>query len=336
MPNQFGAEERSYRRGLILGLTMAEIMILILFALLLIWMAGLREREKTQIQLVSAAEDNRRLKEELQRIAGSPDAANRFDDLFRELQLAKVEAKELESKIASLEESSRILNEIAAQDSSSSKDPSKALARIRQELQIAHRVLSQLKKSQTTNTAVSDDEIRTAVESVTKAQQSLEKQGIDPSNAGRMISEATTAAQEASTRLKTLEGRLQNAQQRLSALGRGTEMPACWADPTTGKPEYIFDISLQSSTIRIHDNALPNRAQEQAKLPLQSITFETDLKLNDFRTRTTGLFVWSEKEGCRFFVRVFDHTAAHEKAQYKVVLRTVQEHFYTYEDLNGS
>ena len=55
MPDAFATEERSYRRGLVLGLTMAEIMILILFALLLIWMIGLRERERL-LQKADAAE----------------------------------------------------------------------------------------------------------------------------------------------------------------------------------------------------------------------------------------------------------------------------------------
>jgi len=132
-----------------------------------------------------------------------------------------------------------------------------------------------------------------------------------------------------------VKGRLAYAEQKLATSSRGTEKPACWADQT-GKPEYIFDITLKSRSVVIRDNALPNRRSEEAALPIQRIFFGADLGQDEFRMETRALFEWSEKEQCRFFVRIFDETAAHEKDIYKRQLRTVGEHFYYYEDLSRS
>lgn len=49
-----------------------------------------------------------------------------------------------------------------------------------------------------------------------------------------------------------------------------------------------------------------------------------------------AVFNWSVKEGCRFFVRVFDLTKDEEKMIYKRRLRTVGEHFYYFEVLDGT
>src|SRR4051794_26374247 len=99
-------DERSYRRGLILGLTMAEIMVLVLFALLLVWMAGLRLRRATpdelrvlKLQVAELQSSNTRLAEQNNRILGAPDKAKAFDDLFRELVIVRAKVKDLEGQV---------------------------------------------------------------------------------------------------------------------------------------------------------------------------------------------------------------------------------------------
>lgn len=316
-----------------MGLTMAEIMILILFALLLIWMIGLKQHKQAEMRVAELLQQNSHLREQVVVLSGSPDKANEFDNLFRELELSKAEVAELKSKIASLEETSKVLQEISKEAGGGKLDEA-AKDKIRQELDIAQHIVKATKGFKGTR-ELSDQQLTQIVDSIVKAKDSLEGQGLDISKAGSMLTEAQNKTDEVTARLKTLEGRLQNAQQRLAANGHGTEKPACWADSVTGKPEYIFDISLQPASVSIKDNKLPNRVQEESKLPIESIPFDAKMNLNDFRVRTRPLFDWSEKEGCRFFVRVIDQTAAHEKFRYKVVLRTVQEHFYTFEDLTG-
>jgi hypothetical protein len=289
--------------------------------------AAMHENEKLAVR-------GDQLQRQIELLAGGRDKANQFDNLFRELQLSKSSNDDLRAKVASLEETTQILNRIAADGSGRSSDKESVAARVRDELIIANKITSQIRKTKY-DAKVTDEDIKKTASEIIKTEQTLRDQGYDPSTVAKMIGDAAMKSQEAELRLKTLQGRLQNAQQRLGALGKGTEKPACWADPQTGKPEYIFDVALQSTTIRIRDNALPHREVEQARLPLDTMKFNSDLELNDFRTRTRPIFEWSETEGCRFFVRVFDLTASHEKARYKIVLRTVEEHFYKFENLTS-
>ena len=145
------------------------------------------------------------------------------------------------------------------------------------------------------------------------------------------ISKTIVQKKEAEIEAQRLKGQLANAQQRLESLGRGTEMPACWANPATGKPEYIFKINLTSTGLIIHDQKLPNRINGQASLPLSMISFDQELNREAFRTQTSPIAQWSIKHQCRFFVLAHDLTRPEEKQVYKTMLRTLEEHFYKLE-----
>ena len=206
----------------------------------------------------------------------------------------------------------------------------KSIKEIKSKLEIANSVLRTAKAH--SKNAAPDDEVIATLGSLAQIERELSSKGKDIGSVAAQCSNALNREAECDTRLNTLSGRLANAEQQLASSSRGTEKPACWADQT-GKPEYIFDIALNSRSIVIRDNALPNRRSEEAALPLENITFGSELKPDAFRSQTNALFDWSEKEKCRFFVRVFDLTAAFEKDIYKRQLRTVGEHFYYYEDL---
>ena len=66
------------------------------------------------------------------------------------------------------------------------------------------------------------------------------------------------------------------------------------------------------------------------------MVFNQEVQPAQFRNMSRPVYEWSVKKGCRFFVRVYDLTKAEEKAIYKQHLRTVEEHFYPYEVLNGA
>src|SRR5713226_6269592 len=93
MGDKVSPDERSYRRGVILGLTMAEVVILLLFALLLVWTSGIQNesesdrRSKDLKQKVDELEKRvSGLKGEINYLAGGEESGNQFDDLFRELK----------------------------------------------------------------------------------------------------------------------------------------------------------------------------------------------------------------------------------------------------------
>ena len=111
MDGQISRQSSSYRQGLVLGLTMAEIMILLIFCLL-ITMATLLKREQTKREhaeelvrverdrgaadrsLVAAIEQNPELYERLRAGVASAGGASAVDEFWRELVEGRNEAAE--------------------------------------------------------------------------------------------------------------------------------------------------------------------------------------------------------------------------------------------------
>ena len=286
MDANISAQDRFYRRGLVLGFTLAEVMVLIIFALLLAisWHLVAKDKEIDKLSqslkekeavVAKLTERNRTLKE---RVARGDD----FDDLFREL----VQAKE----------------QLAAKE--------QANVALREKLE--------------------------ALEQFEKVKEGMKAAGLDDSQVKEFVENTLGKLAETERRADRLEGQLRNLQRKLDGLGKGTEMPACWASRETGKPEYIFNTALTSRGIIMRDNALPHRAVEQAQLPLQPMVFEKEMRPGRFRVMSKPVFEWSVKEGCRFFVRVYDLTKDEEKMIYKQHLRTVGEHFYYFEVLDDT
>ena len=328
MDADISAQDRFYRRGLVLGFTLAEIMVLIIFALLLAisWHLVAKDKEidklsqsliEKEAAVTKLTERTRTLKE---RVARGDD----FDDLFRELEQAKeqqaaqeqanaalrekLEAREKETK--ALEERATVaekLMEMAREAGVPTEDPEKAV-----------------------------QEIASRLEQLEKVKEGMKAADVDDSQVEEFVENTLSKLAEAERRADRLEGQLHNLQRKLGGLGKGTEMPACWASRETGKPEYIFNTALTSRGIITRDNALLHRAAEQAQLPLQAMVFEKEMRLGQFRVMSKPVFEWSVKEGCRFFVRVYDLTKDEEKMIYKQHLRTVGEHFYYFEVLDGT
>ena len=286
MDADISAQDRFYRRGLVLGFTLAEIMVLIIFALLLAisWHLVAKDKEIDKLKqsltekeaVVAKLTERTRTLEE--RVARGDD----FDDLFRELEQAKEQQAAKEQ----------------------------ANVALREKLE--------------------------ALEQLEKVKEGMKAAGLDDSQVKEFVENTLGKLAETERRADRLEGQLRNLQRKLDGLGKGTEMPACWASRETGKPEYIFNTALTSRGIIMRDNALPHRAAEQAQLPLQAMVFEKEMRPGQFRVMSKPVFEWSVKEGCRFFVRVYDLTKDEEKMIYKQHLRTVGEHFYPFEVRHGT
>ena len=286
MDADISAQDRFYRRGLVLGFTLAEVMVLIIFALLLAisWHLVAKDKEIDKLKqsltekeaVVAKLTERTRTLEE--RVARGDD----FDDLFRELEQAKEQQAAKEQ----------------------------ANVALREKLE--------------------------ALEQLEKVKEGMKAAGLDDSQVKEFVENTLGKLAETERRADRLEGQLRNLQRKLDGLGKGTEMPACWASRETGKPEYIFNTALTSRGIIMRDNALPHRAAEQAQLPLQAMVFEKEMRPGQFRVMSKPVFEWSVKEGCRFFVRVYDLTKDEEKMIYKQHLRAVGEHFYYFEVLDGT
>ena len=129
---------------------------------------------------------------------------------------------------------------------------------------------------------------------------------------------------------------MQNLRSRLAAGGHGTEYPPCWAEPETGRIEYIFDVALLADGFLVRKRDLPDRAEDWQALPLEWRVVEQRLDAETFLARFAPLYAWSVEHECRFFVRAFDETGPTEKAIYKRQMRVLEARFYKYEVLIDS
>lgn len=300
-----GADNHVFRRGLIMGLTLAEIMLLVVFVLLLVFGGLLRhlqaELDRSQANAREAQAARQQLRRVMQDYAPAA-STQQIDTWVEELIAAAVRA----------EENKTLKSELSAAE------------------QALERVDAAVIKAELAPTEARDGKWSTVADRVEKAASEL--------RAGQAATEALKAGNEAAARAvveakleaEQMRGAVANAQRKLEAAGKGTEKPACWATPE-GRPEYIFEITLSSGGMRIHDRKLPHRRAQQATLPLRGIAFDQVLAPNTFRAQTRPLFDWGEARGCRFFVIVVDGTGATEKALYKQRLWVMEEHFYKYE-----
>lgn len=272
-------QDSFYRRGLVLGLTMAEIAVLIIFILLLAFGAHLVSREERiraltvevqtkdavveakNAEIAALRDEAAKLTDELTRLKAMLGAPDNFDDLFRELTLEKEKAArvpDLERQVAALSERTKTLDQIESALKQS------GLSGVASDQAVAQ-LLAQ----------------RQAMEELKKV---LTASGGDPKAIQEFIDDRFRKLKEAEAQIATLEGQRLSLQNKLDALGRGTEMPACWASRETGRPDYIFNATLTSTGIVLHDNALPQRADEQKQLPIATIRFDTERSLSESLT----------------------------------------------------
>jgi hypothetical protein len=295
------SHDQAYRRGMVLGLTMAEIMTLIVFALLLVVGSVMivSEDEKRALKLTVDS-----LREEISEATAGLGADNQTpEDIFRELVLAKKQAAALpglNARVAELEEK---LKQYA-------------------QLQDALKVTGEAKTPQAAQDLAERLEIAKAI-------QELSRSGnlkLDKASLLALLEKAKSAEATAAN----LRGQVAHLEQVAQASGKGTQYPPCWADEQTGRPEYIFDISIISDGIVIRDNAIPHRATEQAQLPMEGVEFGRRITNAAFVAETRPLLDWSNRQDpvCRFFVRLYDLTGPAEKATFKTGYRTVGGIFY--------
>ena len=295
-------ETKLYRRGLVLGLTLAEISLLLVFVLLLALGALLKRAEARAAaaerieRRATAAE--RSLREALSRFS-SDAGTEEVDRWVRDVVAAS--AREQEAAEAKRQSAARAAS-LQAIGEAAREAGAKGVAETPQAITDA--VTSQL------------GELR-GLRAATETMRSAGKGAIE-----RRVVDAELENQ-------ALRGTVANARRRLEALGKGSERPACWAT-REGRPEYIFDVALSAGGFTIHDRALPSRREQQARLPISMISFDATLSLDAFRAQTRPLFEWGESRGCRFFVVAADRTGSGQKEIFKQRLRGLEEHFYKF------
>ncbi len=268
-------QDNTYRRGLVLGLTMAEIMLLIVFALLLA-LAGIFSGQRKIIQ----ARD--------QRIA----ELATFEQQLAELQRSNSDGVTIEDVIRKLE---RQQNEIASLE--------KQVARL-QPFESGGKALDDIIR-----------EIRRTEGFTPTPQQIEERlaQARDLADKGaaaqKQVEQLQEQARLTGSEMENLKGQVKNLTSQIKQQGRGNEYPPCWSTPA-GKAESIFELTITANGIRVKDRQLPNRTADRAALPLTGVQLNTELRLADFQSELRPLFQWSVGKQCRFYVIILSSVSS--------------------------
>ena len=301
MEGAAAAHENAYRRGLVLGFTMAEIMLLLLFVLMLIvTFIMVKKNEDASIKkneiealLVERKELNRKYSSLMEIMKKIEDKSIKYDfsEMFNELVQVKEENKQLVDSVSTLEDE-----------------------------------------------VIKNEELREAIDKIMEGQPGLEtlegklgelmekaKEKNECSILQAENSDLRDSLESTENKRDNLKGQLEHCTKVAKSKGYGH--PPCWAD-SSGKIEYIFNVYLYSAGISIQNNKLPHRAREQQALPLHMITYNSQLSSTSFLKQTSSLFDWSVKNECRFYVNIFDVTGSSDKQKYKEYRKATEAHFY--------
>lgn len=326
MPDLRGDQERQYRRGLVLGLSLAEVALIVVFALLLLFWGQLKD----QASDVGQDEIDRAIRST--RAALGHDGGTLPEAEHGNIRTLVQLALDLPTD-APTEPERSLLSEMRKLQKTSAGHGEEMKEWDRLKPLVAQKMLQKVdlfaeeasKGSTERDQASAEKSAEETIDDAIGLLRAARAAGVGAGKAETWLSETREAKKLCDEKCPEISG------------GRGTEHPACWTNED-GKPEYIFTTRLTSTGVVVRDNALPHRREQQALLPLSGIGFDHELNAAEFLRQMRPLFDWCRRQSpeCRFFVEVVDETQPEEKSTYKRLLRTVGDRFYYFEDLRSS
>lgn len=280
-----------YRRGLVLGLTLAETLLLVLFILLLVYAALGQERDK-------------KLKQQEEQIAGlSLRIDSGVDRLAHELTLSGIASNP--------DELSRKLNRLT--------DEMARNAQLQKDLATYARLVPTPAEAKQIADAF---DVQQSVETPMQIlDQHLSRSTPAPSgDAPKTLAEAIAA-------LDRMAGQLDYYERQQVTAGNGLSYPPCWQ--RDGKIVYAYDAVLLDDGLRLSvtdDRTgldMAGLRANGAEPPLGHT-----ISRQAFLAQTKGLHAWSVAHGCRFYARIIDGTSAGNKSGYIQARRAVEDRFY--------
>lgn len=307
-------DDRQFRRGVVLGLTMAEALLLLIFLLMLILAIKLKgqsaeiarlEQERTEAQSTLAA-----MQPMLDKLSQKQkfDITQDYVRMKQQLDLANARLKDAKLTVDLINQATAALPDMKPEDAAKALLNEAVIGR--QALDAAKKVAPDVPPEQAVQALLDSALIGQAVSKDSDSPQQL------------LASAATCRSDLQSCQNQTvyLNGRL-NAKS-----GGGFDLPPCWVD-ANGKIQYIFDASLTDDGIEIDDNSVGGRQADQAKLPLGHVTYRAPMSRGDFAEAFQPLLNWSNQHGCRFYVRLYDDMKTADRSDYKSLRGTVEGYF---------
>jgi len=361
--SQRTADEREQRKGLVLGLTLAEVLLLLLFLLMLAlgWRMALFEKQASDehdkaqavaaelIRLKATLGSLSPLLEELKAKAGLDlktvqelaDRIARADALADENTKLKQENSALtatlnNTKLIGLDpmKLNAIKDALAAAAKINPSDPPEVLTRA---VEVLRRLGTETKPDQVAGLSelVAIHEKLKALEKALGA-----AVAINPNDPVEAIERALEVLKRAGpdtqpdqitptdqvAAMKSQSTRLRQERDNLMRQGKGLTYPSCWMT-TKGYTEYIFDIIIRDGGLIVQD-ATPSRADDPDMKRLG--TFARNELINEglFKSATLDLYQHSKELNCRYYAIIRDGTEPTSKERYIALRNLVEDHFY--------
>lgn len=300
------ADEREQRRGIILGLTLAEVLLLLLFLLLLVLSSQVQTWRDRYEVLGQTLEGLKPLQEAL--VAGGAIDVNNLQELvarFQSLQNSEKEIAKLKAENANLTKQSELVKSLGGVSDDKLRD-----------------VANAVKRASEIDPNDPPAVLKRALDVIDRLGTSTRPDQVKP------LSEMA-AGIELEQRLAGLEADREKIRRERDNLmrgpGNGLTYPSCWTT-ATGQTEFIFDVTLADTGVQVR-NATPARANDTAWSLVGSFARDTMINENVFIGATKKLFEWSKGQNCRFYTIVRDATGS-SKARYKHLQQMVQGNFY--------
>lgn len=355
--SQRTADELEFRRGMVLGLTLAEVLLLLIFILILAlgWRALSLQRDLAEERdKARLAEDVRAalgpLAPLLQKLRDRDASTGTVEELA--IKLGRVETLEkdnvnlrkenfgLKSTLGSIRLIGSDLSKLKALDEViagaakiNPQDPPEVLARA---MDLMRKIGPDIR----------DDQIEFLSE-LTRAnplhpldQLAAAATKINPKDPPEALDRSLRVLEQLGANVKpedvlpldqqrSLTGELDRARLERDNLlhhGNGLTYPSCWI-AAGGQTEYIFDITIQDEGLIMRD-ATPTRANDPDLQMVNGVTRNTLIGEAAFNKGTAELFKYSQQKNCRFYSIIRDRTGASSKQRYKALRSLVENHFY--------
>ncbi|WP_316179492.1 MULTISPECIES: hypothetical protein [unclassified Bradyrhizobium] len=300
------ADEREQRRGLILGLTLAEILLLLLFLLLLTLSAELKD---WQDRANTAEEQLKPLQQALHE-GGAVDitAVQQLVERFKRLQELEAENTALKQQTTRHAEQSDLVKSLGLDSSQTFRSFASA---VEQAAEIdPNDPPAVLKRAVEILNTLGKDTQPSQIKPLS--------QMLDSNEVTQKL--AATEADRDKCHLEVLNLMHRN--------GNGLTYPSCWTTQT-GQTEYIFDITFGDRGIRVSD-ATPTRATDPAWEMVGSFKRDVEINERDFVAATRKLADRATSQNCKFYTRNWDETGPSNKVRYKQLRRAIEQNFYPY------
>lgn len=299
------SDSAPYRRGVVLGFTVAEIILLILFALLLA-LAGLLLNNKKDMERANAI--NSRFNVILSENFANKDLLlKKIDEIIAENIDYQKKVKEVEQKFKNQSLPDDVYAEIKAQklDLTTKEGKQKFL-----------------------------DTLVTALE----AQKEFKKRGGDVTNhiesacmAGSKMAEVLGPDKKPGNIINEVkDSKAQSNYWRSQAArcGLAGVLPPCYRESNNEPIPFLYDARIKSDGIMLIET-IPERYKTRFTSDFSNPP-QTNILLSsaNFMNVTRQFLTFGERNNCRFYVVAYDDTLPHEKEKFQQLLKVLEGNFY--------